>query len=130
MNRASRTTAIFALSVLSWAIAAIPPALAQGPRALSPDEMPIDEQPGVIPDPDADRRPSTYQIQPVFYRTTEQPGTIVIDTPMRFLYLVQGNNRALRYGIGVGREGFQWGGLLRISRKAEWPDWVPPPEMI
>ena len=48
----------------------------------------------------------------------------------RFLYLVQGNNRALRYGIGVGRDGFQWSGLLKIIRKAEWPDWTPPPEMI
>ena len=66
----------------------------------------------------------------VFYRTNEQPGTIIVDTPARLLYLVQGNNRAIRYGIGVGRDGFQWSGLLKISRKAEWPDWTPPPEMI
>ena len=51
-------------------------------------------------------------------------------TQERFLYLVQGNNRAIRYGIGVGREGFQWTGLKRIDRKAEWPDWTSPPEMI
>ena len=50
--------------------------------------------------------------------------------PSDFLYVVQGGNRALRYGIGVGRDGFQWAGLLKISRKAEWPDWIPPPEMI
>jgi lipoprotein-anchoring transpeptidase ErfK/SrfK len=68
--------------------------------------------------------------QMVFFRTTEAPGTIVVHTQERFLYLVQGNNRAIRYGIGVGREGFQWTGLKRIDRKAEWPDWVPPPEMI
>jgi lipoprotein-anchoring transpeptidase ErfK/SrfK len=55
---------------------------------------------------------------------------LVIHTSERFVYLVQGNNRALRYGIGVGREGFQWAGLVRVSRKAEWPDWRPPPEMI
>ena len=66
----------------------------------------------------------------VFFRTTEVPGTIVVHTQERFLYLVQGNNRAVRYGIGVGREGFQWTGLKRIDRKAEWPDWTPPPEMI
>jgi lipoprotein-anchoring transpeptidase ErfK/SrfK len=48
----------------------------------------------------------------------------------RFLYVVQGNSRALRYGIGVGRDGFQWSGLLKITRKSEWPDWNPPPEMI
>src|SRR5262249_47771544 len=60
----------------------------------------------------------------------EPPGTLVVHTSERFLYLVQGNNRALRYGIGVGRDGFQWSGLLRISRKSEWPDWIPPPAMI
>jgi lipoprotein-anchoring transpeptidase ErfK/SrfK len=54
----------------------------------------------------------------------------VIHTSERFLYLVLGNNRALRYGIGVGREGFTWSGLVRVSRKAEWPDWTPPAEMI
>ena len=65
-----------------------------------------------------------------FYRTNEPPGTIIVHTSERFLYLVQGNGRAMRYGIGVGREGFQWQGLLKISRKQEWPDWTPPPEMI
>ena len=68
--------------------------------------------------------------QPVFFRTIEPPGTIVVNTEQRFLYLVQGHNRAIRYGIGVGRDGFQWSGIHRITRKAEWPDWVPPPEMI
>ena len=66
----------------------------------------------------------------MFFRSSEAPGTLVIHTSERFVYLVQGNNRALRYGIGVGREGFQWSGLVRVSRKAEWPDWRPPPEMI
>ena len=71
-----------------------------------------------------------FQRQPVFYRTSELPGTIIIDTSDRFLYLIQPNNVALRYGIGVGRDGFQWQGLLRVTRKSEWPDWTPPPEMI
>jgi lipoprotein-anchoring transpeptidase ErfK/SrfK len=66
----------------------------------------------------------------VLYRTTEPPGTIIVHTSERFLYLVQGNGRAMRYGVRVGREGFQWQGLLKITRKAEWPDWTPPPEMI
>ena len=74
--------------------------------------------------------PEIYRRQPVFYRTSEAPGTIIIDTSERFLYLIQPNNVALRYGIGVGRDGFQWNGLLKITRKAEWPDWTPPPEMI
>jgi lipoprotein-anchoring transpeptidase ErfK/SrfK len=66
----------------------------------------------------------------VLYRSNEAPGTIIVDTSDRFLYLIQGNNRAMRYGIGVGRDGFQWNGLLKVSRKSEWPDWTPPPEMI
>ena len=73
---------------------------------------------------------AAYRRQPVFYRSAEAPGTIIIDTSDRFLYLIQPNNVALRYGIGVGRDGFQWQGLLRVTRKSEWPDWTPPPEMI
>ncbi len=89
-----------------------------------------DRDPGYVPPENAAAPDAAYQRQPVFYRTHEPPGTIIIDTSDRFLYLIQGNNVALRYGIGVGRDGFQWQGLLRISRKAEWPDWTPPPEMI
>jgi lipoprotein-anchoring transpeptidase ErfK/SrfK len=66
----------------------------------------------------------------VFYRSGYPPGTIIVNTADRFLYLIQDRQRALRYGIGVGRDGFQWGGVHKISRKAEWPDWTPPPEMI
>ncbi|MCF2525085.1 L,D-transpeptidase [Bradyrhizobium sp. G127] len=91
-------------------------------------EMNIGDQPGYIPD-DEEISPE-YKRTAVFYRTTEPPGTIVISTSERFLYLIQGGGRALRYGIGVGREGFQWQGLQKISRKQEWPDWTPPPEMI
>ena len=68
--------------------------------------------------------------QVVDYPTREAPGTIVIDTPHTYLYYVLGGGRALRYGIGVGREGFTWSGTQTIARKAEWPDWNPPPEMI
>lgn len=74
--------------------------------------------------------PYEYRKQAVFYRTHEAPGTIIVNTHDRFLYLVQGDNRAIRYGVGVGRAGFQWGGVHRITRKQEWPDWTPPPEMI
>ncbi len=74
--------------------------------------------------------PYEYRRQAVFYRTSEAPGTIIVNTHDRFLYLVQGNNRAIRYGVGVGRDGFTWGGTHRVSRKAEWPDWTPPQEMI
>jgi lipoprotein-anchoring transpeptidase ErfK/SrfK len=88
-----------------------------------------DAAPGTAPSSDV-RLPAVYQRQPVSYRSDEAPGTIIIDTQRRFLYLIQPNNIALRYGVGVGRDGFQWNGLLKITRKQEWPDWTPPPEMI
>lgn len=74
--------------------------------------------------------PEEYQKQLVLYRSLQPPGTIIINTQERHLYLIQDPTHALRYGIGVGRDGFTWQGLLQISRKAEWPDWHPPPEMI
>ncbi len=88
-----------------------------------------DRDPGVAAPADA-ALDAAWRRQPVFYRTAEAPGTIIIDTSDRFLSLIQPNNVALRYGIGVGRDGFQWQGLLRVTRKSEWPDWTPPPEMI
>jgi lipoprotein-anchoring transpeptidase ErfK/SrfK len=72
-----------------------------------------------------DDLPASLQRQVVFYRTNEPPGTIIVDTVYRHLYLVQENSRAIRYGIGVGPEGFEWQGLLRVSRKMEWPDGAP-----
>jgi lipoprotein-anchoring transpeptidase ErfK/SrfK len=71
-----------------------------------------------------------YLRQEVDYTGPERPGTIVIDTPNKFLFLVEKDGRALRYGIGVGRPGFAWAGIKTISRKAEWPDWTPPPDML
>ena len=71
-----------------------------------------------------------YERQVVEYRGGEQPGTIIIDTPNFFLYLVLDGGRALRYGIGVGRPGFTWAGVKAISAKREWPDWHPPDEML
>ncbi|WP_348532495.1 L,D-transpeptidase [Rhizobium sp. RU20A] len=68
--------------------------------------------------------------QTVAYETAEKPGTIVIDTNNRFLYLVEGNGEARRYGVGVGKPGFEWAGAHKVTRKAEWPDWHPPQEMI
>lgn len=71
-----------------------------------------------------------YLPQTVAYNGNEKPGTIIIDTSQRFLFLVQGNGQARRYGVGVGKQGHSWTGTERISRKAEWPDWRPPAEMI
>jgi lipoprotein-anchoring transpeptidase ErfK/SrfK len=78
----------------------------------------------------ADALPYEFRKQPVYYRSQEVPGTIIIDTSERFLYLIQSPTNAMRYGIGVGRDGFTWTGILKITRKAEWPDWTPPEEMI
>ncbi|RBP17680.1 lipoprotein-anchoring transpeptidase ErfK/SrfK [Roseiarcus fermentans] len=93
-------------------------------------DMNVGEQPGHVPTPEENQLSGAFERQEVFFRTTEAPGTIIIDSKNRFLYLVQPDNRALRYGIGVGRDGFQWQGVEKISRKQEWPDWRPPPEMI
>jgi len=71
-----------------------------------------------------------YEKQVVDYDGKEGAGTVVVDTPNKFLYLVQGNGKALRYGIGVGRPGFTWSGVKTISAKKEWPDWTPPAEML
>jgi lipoprotein-anchoring transpeptidase ErfK/SrfK len=74
--------------------------------------------------------PARLKRQVVNYATREAPGTVIIDTPNTYLYYVLGNGQAIRYGIGVGRDGFTWSGTQTITRKAEWPDWTPPAEMI
>jgi lipoprotein-anchoring transpeptidase ErfK/SrfK len=68
--------------------------------------------------------------QEVPFETKEKPGTVIVFTGQRRLYYVLGNNRAIRYGVGVGRDGFTWNGIHTVSAKREWPDWRPPPEMI
>ena len=92
-------------------------------------KRPDADEPGLVADDGYELEPH-FKKQVVYYRSSEAPGTIIVVTAERHLYLVQGNGRAIRYGIGVGREGFQWQGLVNITRKAEWPDWTPPPEMI
>jgi lipoprotein-anchoring transpeptidase ErfK/SrfK len=76
------------------------------------------------------RTPEQFQRQEVTFRTAEEPGTIVIDADKHFLYFVLTDFRAIRYGIGVGRDGFGWAGVVRVGRKAEWPTWTPPASMI
>jgi lipoprotein-anchoring transpeptidase ErfK/SrfK len=124
-------TSLFVRVALGAALAVLAGAFAEAQTAIpGQDEMNIVDQPGYQPSPEEEQLTGAYEKQEVFFRTTESPGTIIIDTKDRFLYLLQGGNRALRYGIGVGRDGFQWSGLQKISRKQEWPDWRPPPEMI
>jgi lipoprotein-anchoring transpeptidase ErfK/SrfK len=74
--------------------------------------------------------PARLHRQIVLYPTSEVPGTIVVDTPNTYLYFVLGGGKAIRYGIGVGRDGFTWSGTKTIERKSEWPDWIPPADML
>jgi len=106
---------------------AVPPAAIPPDRATVIAALPPEDQPEQGP---AKELPPQFRRQLVDYTTIEPAGTIIIDTPNTYLYLVLGNGRALRYGIGVGREGFTWSGAERISRMKEWPDWFPPKEMI
>jgi lipoprotein-anchoring transpeptidase ErfK/SrfK len=90
--------------------------------ALPPDDLPEDNLSRALPD--------HLRRQVVMHRTREPAGTVIVDTANTTLYFVLGGGRAIRYGIGVGREGFTWSGRERISRMAEWPDWNPPAQMI
>jgi lipoprotein-anchoring transpeptidase ErfK/SrfK len=101
-------------------------ATAQGQRPT----LDIGDEPGRDSTEEVVIEDGPFARQIVFFRSNEAPGTLVVHTPERLIYLVMPGNRALRYGIGVGREGFTWSGLVKVSRKAEWPDWTPPPEMI
>ena len=85
---------------------------------------------GYVPTDDGNTARADLRRRVVDLRSNEAPGTIVIDTANTYLYLVLPGGQAIRYGIGVGREGFTWSGVKTIERKAEWPDWTPPPEMI
>ncbi|MCC8966268.1 L,D-transpeptidase family protein [Bradyrhizobium sp. Pear76] len=89
--------------------------------ALPPDEQPEDSPAQLAPN---------LRRQEVAFATKEPAGTIVVDTPNTYLYYILGNGRAIRYGVRVGRDGFTWTGVQKITRKAEWPDWHPPTEMI
>ena len=115
---------------LIWMVIAAGGLVLSTPQSQAQTRQPdVGDQPGLLADDSVELDPQ-WRKTAVLYRTNEPPGTIIVVTAERHLYLVQGNGRALRYGIGVGREGFTWQGLVNITRKAEWPDWTPPPEMI
>jgi lipoprotein-anchoring transpeptidase ErfK/SrfK len=112
-----------------------PPQVYYPPNPVPPNQA-VYANTGPIVDPTVEQQPPPFDIDPQFlrqrvdYQTKEAPGSIVIDTPHHFLYLVEGDGKAMRYGIGVGRPGFTWSGEHRVSAKKEWPDWVPPKEML
>ncbi|CCD99111.1 L,D-transpeptidase [Bradyrhizobium sp. STM 3809] len=138
----SRSRHLFG-ALIAGAVVAATPALAASPAPLPfpfllPPPVATYEPPATAPqaiEPQEDEAapyelPARLRRQVVSYTTREAPGTIVIDTPNKYLYYVLGNGQAMRYGIGVGRDGFTWSGVQSVTRKAEWPDWTPPPEMI
>ncbi len=98
---------------------------ASPPQRVSPDSAPYN------PPPDDDAAAAGKRTrQEVDFPTSEKPGTIIVDTTTRHLYLVEGDGRALQYGIGVGREGFAWKGVAEVHSKQEWPKWFPPSDML
>jgi lipoprotein-anchoring transpeptidase ErfK/SrfK len=106
---------------LGYAAASSHPAFFFGQAAREPEPADEIQTPAI---------PARLQRHVVEYSTREAPGTIVVDTPNTYLYYVLGGGKAIRYGIGVGREGFTWSGVKAVERKAEWPDWIPPAEMV
>ena len=113
---------MFVNSAAAYSYAPEPRPLVE-PSARGAERALVDEGEGARLDP-------RLQRQVVTYPTKAATGTVVIDTANTHLYYVLGNGKAVRYGIGVGREGFTWSGTQAVSRKAEWPDWIPPQEMI
>jgi lipoprotein-anchoring transpeptidase ErfK/SrfK len=137
LNAFSRTVAFacFAIGAIAFSGSAVAaPQTPLFPFFLVPQTAQVEPQPSVEAVPQDDSAtfelPARLRRQVVSYQTREAPGTIIIDTPNTYLYLVLGNGQAMRYGIGVGRDGFTWSGVQQVTKKAEWPDWTPPPEMI
>jgi lipoprotein-anchoring transpeptidase ErfK/SrfK len=135
-SRRAAAVAAFALGAVAFTgSAAAAPQAPLFPFFLVPPPS-IDAAPPVLETVPVPEERSTFELparlrrQVVSYATHEAPGTVIIDTPNTYLYLVLGGGQAMRYGIGVGRDGFTWSGVQSVTRKAEWPDWTPPPEMI
>jgi lipoprotein-anchoring transpeptidase ErfK/SrfK len=113
---------------------ASPAALVSGPPpAPANSNAYVAALPGSAPALEDETRPPAdgeFRRQEVAYDGGERPGTVIIDTPRKLLFLIQPGGRAIRYGIGVGRPGFEWSGVKTITRKAEWPGWTPPSQML
>ena len=115
-----------AVGAPTGATSTLQPSVGADGRPISLAALPPEEQPEVAPV----QLPPNLRRQEVAFPTKEPAGTLIVDTPHTYLYYVLGGGRAIRYGVRVGRDGFTWTGVQKISRKAEWPDWHPPPEMI
>ena len=133
MSKSGTFSALMAAAALSCGAAnaeplfafLTPPAQTQ-PAQIAPQAV----EPAAADEPDDAKVDPRLRRQIVDYNGKEAAGTIIVDTPHTFLYYVLGNGKAMRYGICVGREGFTWSGMRSIERKAEWPDWYPPAQML
>ncbi|MBC7576503.1 MAG: L,D-transpeptidase [Tardiphaga sp.] len=139
INRKILHRSAVALSAMAIGTLALTGSAAATPLPLFPFFMmpPVQQSPVPLmqsPQSDDDNavieQPARFRRQIVSYASREAPGTIIIDTPNTYLYYVLGGGQAIRYGIGVGRDGFTWSGVQTVTRKAEWPAWTPPAEMI
>lgn len=99
-------------------------------KKLPPITYTEEDLPDLVPLKGEDQIAKQWHRTPVFYRSNYPAGTIIIDTSDRYLYLLIGPGKAIRYGVGVGRDGFTWEGSMKVTKKAEWPDWRPPADMI
>ena len=133
LSKSATCAALMGIAVWSCGAAKAEPLFAflTAPAQMQPAPQTFEAAPAEETDDAQPAQPSPrLQRQMVDYASKEAAGTIVIDTPHTFLYYVLGNGKAIRYGIGVGRQGFTWSGVKSVERKTEWPDWYPPAEMI
>jgi lipoprotein-anchoring transpeptidase ErfK/SrfK len=106
------------------------PAPAFFKKKLPPVTYAEPDQADLVPIPGENQVAAQWRRTPVSYRSGQKPGTIIVDTSERYLYLITSPTTALRYGVGVGRDGFEWEGAMKVTKKVEWPDWRPPKDMI
>ena len=127
-RRAAAAFAALAIGAVAFSASAMATPLPLFPFIMTPPVQSAPPPAQAAPEDEgaAVEMPARLKRQVVSYATREAPGTVIIDTPKTYLYYVLGGGQAVRYGIGVGREGFTWSGVQTVSRKAEWPDWHPP----
>jgi lipoprotein-anchoring transpeptidase ErfK/SrfK len=129
-RRAAAALGVLAIGAFAFSASAVASPLPLFPFIMTPPVAPTVQAAPSEDEGSAVEMPARLKRQIVSYPSREAPGTVIIDTPNTYLYYVLGGGQAIRYGIGVGRDGFTWSGVQSVTKKAEWPDWTPPPEMI
>lgn len=125
-----RGGALFLMCAMAASLAATPAPAFLFKKKLPPVTYAEPDQPNLVPIPGEEQIANQWRRTPVSYRSGQKPGTIIIDTSERYLYLITSPTTALRYGVAVGRDGFEWEGAMKVTKKVEWPDWRPPKDMI